>query len=183
MKKGIILTIVVIAIVVAIFLIQRPGEPTQEGLGMLSEGSIEIGEKAPDFALLDRNGNRVTLYETLADRPVFLNFWASWCPPCLEEMPLMDASYQTYKNDVEILAVNRGEDGPTAVEYIDRTLPVRVSYPILFDPNEDVSRVYIKIGMPVSYFITKDGIIRHRRFGPLTPDEIEDNMKDLAENP
>lgn len=180
MSKRIILVFVIIVVIAGIFFLSRSPAETSGDLGMLSEGSIEIGEKAPDFALLSREGKRVTLYETLEDKPVFLNFWASWCPPCLEEMPYMDAAYRELKNDVEILAVNRGENPDTALEYIDRTLSVRISYPILLDPNEDVSRVYIRIGMPVSYFIAQDGTIIDRKFGPLTEEEIPEKMRALA---
>ena len=181
MNKRIILVTVIIVIVAAIFFLSRsPAPDTVLNLGMLSEGSIEIGEKAPDFALLSRDGERVTLYETLEEKPVFLNFWASWCPPCLEEMPYMDASYQLLKNEVEILGVNRGENPEKALEFIDRTLSVKISYPILLDPNEDVSRVYIRIGMPVSYFIAQDGTILDRKFGPLTEEEVQEKMESLA---
>ncbi|MBI4010209.1 MAG: DUF3179 domain-containing protein [Candidatus Aenigmarchaeota archaeon] len=135
---------------------------------------VNVDNKAPDFTLEDSKGNKVKLSD-FRGKVVFLNFWASWCPFCIDEMPDIQKVAKEFDN-VVVLFINRGETKSVAQNYLDRTLPVRIIYPILWDPAGTVSKVYILFGMPVSYVIDENGIIKDRKFGPLTEDEIRKKL-------
>lgn len=189
MKTKYIALIVVIAVIggaIAYLQIPSKREITIEGklqqLGILSKIGednigLNVGQIAPDFALLDINGNVIKLSD-FRDKIVFINFWASWCPFCIDEMPDIQKVAMKY-DDVTVLFINRGENIETAITYVNNRLPVKITYPILQDPGESVSKVYILYGMPVSYIIDKNGVIKYRKFGPLTAEEIESKLQNV----
>ena len=145
-----------------------------ESISVSSNLGVDVDSKAPDFTLEDSKGNKVKLSD-FRGKVVFLNFWASWCPFCVDEMPDIQKVAKEFDNAV-VLFINRGETKSVAQNYLDRTLPVKITYPILWDPAEAVSKVYILFGMPVSYVIDENGIIKDRKFGPLTEDEIREKL-------
>ncbi|MBI2546374.1 TlpA family protein disulfide reductase [Candidatus Woesearchaeota archaeon] len=181
--KHILLGIAVAAIIVAIVLIEKPyatsGIPQGQVLGVKKtpQTGIEIGAQAPNFILQDLDGKLIKLSDFRGEKVVVLNFWASWCPFCLDEMPDFEAVGKKHEDDAVILGVNRGEKKEIAFSYAKENLPVSVTYPILLDSNEDVSNVYILRGMPVTYFINKEGIITNRFFGKITKEIMEQEIK------
>lgn len=116
-----------------------------------------VGDRAPDFTLPTLNGNPVSLADYRGNI-VFLSFWATWCPPCREEMPSMESLYQRLKmRGFEILAVSidtQGEDvvRPFVTEYA-------ITFPVLLDPDNRISRLYVLTGVPETFVIDGDGII------------------------
>lgn len=117
---------------------------------------------APDFTLKSRSGENVRL-EDLRGQVVMLNFWASWCGPCRQEMPLMDELYEQYKDlGFTILAVNVDENREDALRFLDK---VPVSYPILYDPESRVSERYEVQAMPTTVMIDRDGNARYLHHG------------------
>lgn len=102
-------------------------------------GAEAINVPAPDFTLESRSGENLRL-EDHRGEVVMLNFWASWCGPCRQEMPLMDELYSQYKDlGFTILAVNVDENREEAHRFLDK---VPVNYPILYDPESSVSELY-----------------------------------------
>lgn len=178
------LVIISIAVISGIILSLQTLQPTVTesfvgSIEQLSESAnigVSTGNKAPDFTLEDTSGNRVKLSD-FKGKVVFMNFWASWCPFCVDEMPDIQNVANEFGDDVTVLFINRGEKKSVAQNYLDRTLPVRITYPILWDPAETISKVYILYGMPVSYIIDRDGVIKDRKFGPLVEDEIREKLK------
>jgi cytochrome c biogenesis protein CcmG/thiol:disulfide interchange protein DsbE len=117
------------------------------------------GFLAPDFSLQGLDGELVTLSE-LRGQAVLVNFWASWCPPCQAEMPVMQDVYQSYRDQgFVILAVNAtSQDSASAVEaYAEEN---QLTFPILFDVAGSTSRSYNVFSMPTTFFVDPDGIIR-----------------------
>lgn len=109
-----------------------------------------------DFVLEDLNGNKVTLSE-LKGKKVFLNFWATWCPPCKAEMPDIEKLYQETKDsDLVILAVNAGDDKSTVQDFITKN---NYNFSVLLDTAGEVSRLYQVTGIPTSYFIDTEGYL------------------------
>jgi thiol-disulfide isomerase/thioredoxin len=105
-------------------------------VGVSSVQAEEMNIPAPDFTLESRQGENLRLQDFRGE-VVMLNFWASWCGPCRQEMPLMDDLYAQYKDlGFTILAVNVDENRDEAHRFLDK---VPVSYPILYDPQSDVS--------------------------------------------
>lgn len=174
------LAVAVVIIAGIIFYLQNPLTPLPSNKG--SNIGLNIGQQAPDFELEDVNGKIVKLSDFKGKKSVFLNFWASWCPFCVDEMPDIQNAFEKYENTMVVLAVNRGEPKAKAIDFVTNNLRAnaKITYPILLDPDEKVSRIYILYGMPVSYFIDRDGIIKDRKFGPLTVDEINEKVKKIV---
>jgi len=150
------------------------------------EIGVNIGNQAPDFALLTDSGEIIQLSQFRGEKAVFLNFWASWCPFCLNEMPEMQKVADDYSDKLIILAVNRGESKERASQYYYEKIPeessITLTYPYLLDQDETVSRTYILRGMPVSYFIDKNGIIVDRKFSSLIPEEMKSKAEAAINN-
>ena len=119
----------------------------------------QAGFLAPDFTLQDAGGQMVRLSD-LRGRPVLVNLWASWCPPCKAEMPAMQAVYEDYAGrGLEILAVNTTfqDDAAGALQFAGG---LGLTFPILFDLDGSVARQYQVRSMPTSFFIDPDGNVR-----------------------
>lgn len=117
---------------------------------------------APDFTLRDLAGDRVTLSH-LKGRVVFLNFWATWCPPCREEMPSMERLHQTHKGrGLLVLAVNL-QESPNLVRKFARNFGL--SFPILLDETGEVSSAYGARALPMTFLIDTNGSIAARAVG------------------
>jgi peroxiredoxin len=117
--------------------------------------------QAPDFTLNNMNGQQVSLSDYRGQK-VFLNFWASWCPPCRQEMPYMQKLHEEYGEEVVILAVNVGESKSTAANFMMQN---DLSFPVLLDNDKDTARNYLVRGIPSSYFLDQDGIIKEKIVG------------------
>jgi thiol-disulfide isomerase/thioredoxin len=102
----------------------------------------------------------------LRGKTVLLNFWASWCQPCREEMPLLQATYEAYAgDDLIVLAVNMGEQAVRVTGFVS---DLAVTFPVLPDEETTVGTLYRVRGAPTTYFIDRDGVIRQRYVGPLS---------------
>lgn len=124
--------------------------------------SAGVGEAAPAFTLKDLKSNEVTL-ESLKGKVVFLDFWATWCGPCREEFPELDALYKKYgKDGLEVVGVSVDKSESNVVDFLKKR---PVSFPILTDTKGNVAEAYGLPGMPTGYIIGKDGAIRHRHMG------------------
>jgi peroxiredoxin len=117
-----------------------------------------VGQPAPDFALRSMQGPSMRLSEHLGE-VVIINFWATWCGPCRQEMPLLDELYGKYQRaGLVMLSVNIDENAEPAIE-MARTL--KISYPVLFDTRKAVSRAYDVSAMPVTVLVDREGVVRY----------------------
>jgi len=117
-----------------------------------------VGQPAPDFALRSLEGANLRLSEHLGE-VVVINFWATWCGPCRQEMPLLDELYGKYRRaGLVLLGVNLDDTQDRAIE-MARTL--KVTYPVLLDTRKDVARAYQVGSMPVTILIDREGVVRH----------------------
>jgi peroxiredoxin len=116
------------------------------------------GQPAPDFALKSSSGENLRLSEYRGD-VVMINFWATWCGPCRQEMPLLDELYSRYQRvGFSLLGVNIDDDSRRAMDMINE---LGVSFPVLFDARKEVSRLYQVDAMPVTVIVDREGNIRH----------------------
>jgi peroxiredoxin len=140
------------------------------------ENPVRISTTAPDFMLPKVGGETVTLSD-YQGQAVFINFWASWCGPCREEMPYMQRQYELKKNEgVEILAVNMAESESVASSFAEQ---MGVSFPILLDEDLAVARQYRVGALPSSFFIDEHGIVVHHVEGMLTEQQISEYMESI----
>ncbi|NCC36279.1 MAG: TlpA family protein disulfide reductase [Chloroflexia bacterium] len=139
------------------------------------------GHPAPDFTLLDLTGQPVQLAD-LRGQVVLINIWATWCPPCRAEMPMIQASYEQYRDQgFTVLAVNSGEDAATVAGYMDAS---GLTFPALLDRDGTVSNAYQARVMPSSFFVDRAGVIRAVYRGPLARSVIAGTAEQLlAEAP
>src|SRR5690625_912312 len=151
MKRWLIIVVVALMAGWAIydFVIKDDTEEEVEMVGIgTDEIGLEKGEKAPDFELETLDGETVKLSD-FQGQPVLLNFWATWCPPCREEMPDIQKLHEN--NDVKVLAVDafeteKSEEG--VQEFVDE---MGVTFDILLDENSKVITVYNVMSFPTTY--------------------------------
>lgn len=126
------------------------------------------GEKSPDFTLKSRDGGNIKLSEQRGNI-VLVNFWASWCGPCREELPAFEELYQEYQDmGVEILAVNVDDEAQKANVLLQ---DIEVSFPVLFDTSGEVSQLYDVSAMPTTVLVDRDGNVRLLHPGYRSGDE------------
>jgi peroxiredoxin len=137
---------------------------------------VAVGDRAPDFSLETFNGEEVRLSE-LRGQPVVIDFWAAWCPFCVEEMEVLQTAHEQNK-DVVFLGIHRTntEDVSTAESFAEER---DVTYRLLKDASGDVYQTYAGGGsfMPIAYFIDADGVIQKRFFGPKTESQIKQALE------
>jgi peroxiredoxin len=139
-----------------------------------------VGKPAPDFRLVGLDGQPVQLSE-LRGHPVWLSFWATWCPPCRAENPDIQAVYQANKeNGLVVLAVNIGEETSTVRGYADRT---GLTFSIVLDQATEVAAMYRIVGIPTHYFIDAEGVVRDWRIGSMSRTTMDRKVRSILSNP
>ena len=133
-----------------------------------------VGAEAPDFTLADINGNKVTL-SSLRGKPVMINFWATWCPPCRAEIPEIVKLYNDTGGNAggrpyEVLGVATQSDSATIKAFSQE---FNMTFPLLPDTDGRVVSSYHVLPIPTTFFIDRDGIIRYIQTGPVTRDLME----------
>lgn len=124
---------------------------------------LVIGEPAPDFSLVDTKGKTWRLSE-LKGQVVFINFWATWCPPCLQELPSMQKLYTVLPKDkFKMLAVLNNDKLPPAQFIANQK---GVTMPILDDSDNQAGFKYALTGLPETFIVDKQGILREKFIGP-----------------
>ena len=143
-------------------------------LGMAARPPL-VGSPAPEIVLPDLQGRDVKLSD-LRGKVVLVNFWATWCKPCKEEMPAMQASYDKLRDKgFVVLAVNELEDTARVAEHI-RTHGH--TFEVVMDHNNKVANMYGVVGLPASFLIDPQGIVRERISGSLlTESRIEEMVQ------
>ena len=137
-----------------------------------------VGSRAPDFALKSRAGHNVRLSE-LRGEVVLINFWASWCGPCRQELPLLEQLYQQYREaGFTLLGVNIDENQANAEDMLQR---LGVHFPALFDSDKRVSRLYDVDAMPATLLIDRDGRVRyvHRGYRSGYERKYQEQIREL----
>lgn len=132
--------------------------------------ALEIGTPAPDFTISDTKGRTWTLSQ-LRGQVVFVNVWATWCPPCVKEMPSMQKLFTTLPPDRFKMLALLYNDAPAMAENLVGKLGL--TFPILIDPKNMTARDYRVTGVPETFIIDKNGILREKFIGPVQWDSPE----------
>ena len=148
-----------LTILVAV-VIYRVQTPVDSQVKIKSQVGLEVGMQAPDFTLRNLNGNLEGLSE-FKDKVVVLNFWATWCAPCLEEMPAFEKLYRRYRSQgLTVIAVSLDKGDTSKVEkFVDEH---SLTFPVLLDLDGIAERIYPSFTIPFTYVIDKKGRIAAR---------------------
>ena len=154
-KTIILIAIFLSAVIVIIFGVGR--EETQRVKAV-------VGLNAPELILDNPSGKTYSLYE-LKGSVVFINFWATWCQPCREEMPSIQSLYNHFKDEkgFRMLTVLYRDDSQKAIAYMREN---NYRFPVAMDSNEKTARSYGVTGVPETYIVDKKGILREKVIGP-----------------
>ena len=127
---------------------------------------VQVGNRAPDFTLdrLDGKG-QITLSSYLGQKPVWVNIWATWCPPCRGEMPEMQQVWQQHKDKIEILGVDFQETSDKVKDYVTQG---GYSWNFVIDHDTSMSRQYDASAIPTHVFVDRNGIVQYVAKGGLS---------------
>ncbi|WP_128895562.1 thiol-disulfide oxidoreductase ResA [Longirhabdus pacifica] len=138
---------------------------------------VQVGDIAPDFELQTTNGETVKLSD-YRGKGVFLNFWSTYCEGCEIEMPYMDSQYQFFKDKgVEVLAVDVGEPALTVKKFAEK---YNLTFPVLLDEKQEVTKRYGVLPIPATFIIDKDGVVLDYIEGSLPEQSIRVLMSKIV---
>jgi thiol-disulfide isomerase/thioredoxin len=133
------------------------------------------GNVAPDFEFSDYSGKRYRLSD-FRGHAVVLNFWASWCGPCRQELPTMSAILRLYEGRLSVIGMNYGESYKIGARFLDEVNADLTAFG--YDPDRNVARMYSIEGMPTSLFIDADGVITRVTNGALTSGTMKSGVEE-----
>lgn len=149
------------------------GRPTAGQQGDIFAGLPKEGQRAPNATLVDLQGSQLKISD-LKGRPLIINFWATWCPPCRAEIPELDAVYREHRDKgLEVLGINYGEESETVQGFLKG---MEVSYRIVMDPYDEAADRYRIAALPTSFFVDSEGIIRAVHLGGMDRQAIEGKL-------
>lgn len=134
---------------------------------------LRIGDPLPPLTLTDLEGKEHELQQ-FHSTPYILNFWASWCPPCRDEMPVMQQFYTEKKELLPIIGINLFETEKGEQEVQTFLEQFGVTFPILLDPSSQVAKQFNVFAIPTTYLISEKGIIIDQWIGPLTGEVLQE---------
>ena len=159
-----------LTVVLALLLVPGCDSAPASEEGNPATGRPVVGSLAPDFTLTDLDGNSVRLQD-LRGQVVFLNFWATWCPPCRAEMPDIEALHRKYRDrGVVVLGVDLRESESGVRAYVEGG---GYTWTFLIDTTGQVAAAYRVSAIPTSFFIDKEGTIRAVAIGGMTASTME----------
>jgi cytochrome c biogenesis protein CcmG/thiol:disulfide interchange protein DsbE len=139
-------------------------------------GGVAVNGPVPDVELTSLQGTPLALAD-YRGTPLVVNFWASWCPPCISEMPAFDEVYQQRNGTVAFVGINVRESADMAIEMAERT---GVTYDLALDPNGAAARAFNVVNMPTTVFVTADGTVAGVHSGALTSAQLDERITALT---
>jgi peroxiredoxin len=151
-SRGAIIVIIIILVTIALYLAFNPGKGTSDG-----PGGTASGNRAPDFTATTIDGDQIKLSDYIGDKPVVIDFWATWCSPCMMELPKLQEFYAAHSGEVEIIAISTDQSG--ALSNVRRVVNEKgLTFPIIHDASGELSQLYPSRYIPYLVFIDKNGV-------------------------
>ena len=168
------LTIILSVVLILGLLLSGCGSTSGPSDGGTSTTGTNVGDMAPDFQLQSLGGQSYSLSDLLG-QPVMLNFWASWCGPCVHEMPYIQQIYDEWSGaGLVLLAINYGESSSEVRTFIESR---GYSFPVLLDTSSGTGQEYRIMGIPTTFFIDGHGVIQDKVVGSFPNKEaIEEHL-------
>ncbi len=158
----VVLVVLIALFIAGLFVTERPSGTTST-TGTPETKAIASGDRAPEFSLKTMSGGSVNLAD-LSGKVVMVHFWATWCPPCVEEIPTLDRLYrQLMGKDFMMLAVSEDDDGAAVASFFQQN---RLNLPVLMDTGSEVARLYGTYKLPETYIVDRQGVVRYKAIGP-----------------
>ncbi|MFQ5998833.1 MAG: TlpA family protein disulfide reductase [Candidatus Bathyarchaeia archaeon] len=180
-KAGVLIAVLAVIAATVLF-IQAPGDAeisTQDQVGEIRLGT-KVGEKLPDFTLKTLDGGKPVSLSDFTGKPVVVNFWASWCPFCVEELPDFETIGEELGDQVVIISINRAESIQTQkrglAEYEETNDIKFMKILFLDDPTDSLGQRFGVSVMPTTFFLDSEGVIADKKFGQVFPDEMKERL-------
>jgi peroxiredoxin len=167
-----------IGLLMGFLVVQSSGRST-EGIRAFRDAAPARGLPIADFELVSLTGETVKLSQ-FRGRPVIINFWGTWCPPCRNEMPLLQSVYEAHQPDLVILAVNVDDSVANIEQFVEE---MDLTFTILLDENNSVRSQFQVIGFPTTYFVDREGVLREQFIGELNQQRIDEYIAKIGVAP
>jgi cytochrome c biogenesis protein CcmG/thiol:disulfide interchange protein DsbE len=142
-------------------------------------GVTMVNRPAPDFSLKTFEGTKISMEADLRGKPVIINFWASWCPPCRIEAPLIERTWRAYKNrGLIFLGINIQDRKEDALNYIRE---FDITYPNGPDPTGEITIDYGVSGLPVTFFVSRNGEVVRRWVGAIERSVLLSSIEEIMQ--
>lgn len=153
--------------------------PAESAAPTESTGGGSVSLSVPDFTVEDADGNKVAL-SSFAGRPIVMNFWASWCPYCVQELPEFQAAYDKYGDDVVFLIIDLADGSRETVskgkDYIAEN---GYTFPVYFDTELSAAYAYSISSIPLTVFIDADGSLSSKHLGSVSASELQSGLEQI----
>ncbi|WP_206915819.1 TlpA family protein disulfide reductase [Alicyclobacillus suci] len=181
MKKSVKWTFITVAVVAMATAVGGLGLKHQsQGTEANVAAAPQQGYRMPPFTLTEYLDNKIVNTSELVDKPIFINIWASWCPPCNEETPDIVRAYKQYGSKVVFLSVNAtSQDNMTDVEQFIQHYGI--TWPVALDKTGSVLKEYRVVGFPTSLFVNRQGIITNVNLGLITAQNLNDQLQRISQ--
>lgn len=188
MKKRVLTIILLVTLVLllagaTVWYKALSSEYSANGITIAGESSIQPdrqAEQAPDFTVLDMEGEEISLSQLLG-KPVIINFWATWCGPCNTELPDFDKFYSEYGDSVEFLMVNLTDGSRDTIETVKEFIEnAGYSFPVYFDTELEAANAYGVYSIPRTVAINPDGTINMEQTGLMSEKQLRTCLENLT---
>lgn len=176
---GLLLAGLLTGILVGLLFLLTLRKEARTPLSTLPERPPAKGMPLAGFELSDLNGESVQLSQ-LKGHPTVVNFWATWCTPCKVEMPLLQAAYEAHQPNLAVIGVNVQEPGAMVKAFVEEN---QLTFPILLDEKSEVFTQYRLRGLPTTYFLDADGVLRNQHVGQLNQNQLDGYLKEIGVEP